>query len=124
MKSSMIKFVAPLSPVTFKRPMQHNRTRYNDPTYSEFKAAFGLFARRAMNGRPPLIGQIALTAAFYRRKPKNLIARNWGDLDNLLKAILDAMNGICFIDDSQIVELHAQKFFGAPRIEIEMEAEA
>ena len=120
----MIKFTAPLSPVTFKRPMQHQRTRYNDPTYTEFKAAFGLFARRAMNGRPPLIGYVTLTANFYRRKPKSFSARNWGDLDNLLKAILDAMNGICFIDDSQIVELHARKCFGDPRIEVEMEAEA
>ena len=33
------------------------------------------------------------------------------DLDNYLKLILDAMNGVVYVDDSQIVELLATKIY-------------
>lgn len=31
------------------------------------------------------------------------------DLDNLVKAILDALNGVAWHDDAQVVELHISK---------------
>ena len=33
------------------------------------------------------------------------------DLDNIGKAIMDALNGICYKDDSQIVNIHASKVY-------------
>lgn len=36
-------------------------------------------------------------------------AKCYGDIDNLTKAVLDAFNGILYIDDSQIVEMHIKK---------------
>lgn len=35
-----------------------------------------------------------------------------GDLDNKVKAITDALNGIAYMDDRQIVHIDAKKFFG------------
>jgi Holliday junction resolvase RusA-like endonuclease len=35
------------------------------------------------------------------------------DADNILKAYFDAMNGIVYEDDSQIVSIHATKRYGA-----------
>lgn len=35
--------------------------------------------------------------------------RNAGDLDNLAKSVLDALNGVAYYDDSQIVGLEAVK---------------
>lgn len=41
------------------------------------------------------------------------------DTDNYVKGILDALNGIVVKDDSQIVEIVAQKFYSdTPRIEV------
>ena len=45
-------------------------------------------------------GPLAVTMVFR--------AKTWpGDLDNLVKAVLDALNGIAWRDDRQIRELHA-----------------
>ena len=38
-----------------------------------------------------------------------------------MKAVMDALNGICYVDDSQVVEVRAGKFFGEPHIVIELE---
>ena len=45
-----------------------------------------------------------------------------GDLDNTAKALLDALNGIAWVDDSQIVELHMYRGDDKtdPRAEIEV----
>ena len=34
------------------------------------------------------------------------------DCDNLAKGVLDALNGVAFVDDSQVVELHVTKAYG------------
>lgn len=34
------------------------------------------------------------------------------DLDNIVKAVTDACNGVVYKDDSQIVNLHAKKVYG------------
>ena len=34
------------------------------------------------------------------------------DIDNITKIILDALNGVAYKDDAQIVELKAKKIYG------------
>ncbi|MBR6887012.1 MAG: RusA family crossover junction endodeoxyribonuclease [Selenomonadaceae bacterium] len=117
----MIKIDAHLEPVPFPRPSSRGRQRFNPPRYSEFKDALGYYAKLAMAGREPLTGAIKLRADFYKRKPKNPTSRNWGDADNHLKAVMDALNGICYLDDRQITDARATKHFGEPHISIELE---
>ena len=117
----MIRISAPLKPLPFKRVMTNGKRRYNSAEYTEFKKELGYFALRAMNGREPLKGEIFLRAEFYKKRPKNPASRNWGDLDNHVKAVMDSLNGICFVDDRQVVEIHATKQYGEPHIEIELE---
>jgi len=62
---------------------------------------------------------------FYMQAPKkrtSFYPTNRPDLDNLLKSILDAMNGVIFEDDSSIVSLDASKRFSdsEPFIELKL----
>lgn len=44
------------------------------------------------------------------------------DIDNIVKAALDGLNGKAFTDDAQVVELRAFKFYSPqPRVEVMVE---
>lgn len=116
---STIKFTVEVEPVPFKRALTNGKRRFNDPRYSAFKSCVGIIAGFAMQGRAPLSGTIRLTVkVFTKFKPESLRAGDW---DNHGKAVSDALNGICYIDDRQIVDGHVQLFKGEPHIEIELE---
>jgi len=95
--------------------------RYNDKRYTEYKDVLGYFALKAMAGQEPLKGAIKLSVDFFKPKPKDITSRNWGDLDNHVKSVMDALTGIAFEDDRQITEIHARKFFGQPKVIISLE---
>jgi Holliday junction resolvase RusA-like endonuclease len=43
------------------------------------------------------------------------------DCDNIAKAVLDGLNGVAFIDDSQVVELSIQKGYSLqPKVEVDI----
>ena len=111
----MIKITVPIEPMPARRPRFGRGVTYNDP---KFKAAVGYYARRAMQGREPLTGAVKLDVDFYRRRKPT--SRNYGDADNHLKSILDALNGICFVDDAQVVIGTFTKNHGDPHIEIRL----
>lgn len=110
----MIKIVATMEPVPFKRTGGNGRRRYNDPRYTAYKAALSAVAKAAMRGRAPLTGEVRVSVKIFR--PKR--GRQFGDLDNHVKAVLDALNGICYVDDSQVTRLTAEKFIGDNRVEV------
>ena len=44
------------------------------------------------------------------------------DCDNIAKSVLDALNGIAYYDDSQVVTVTVEKLYSeTPRVEVEME---
>jgi len=49
--------------------------------------------------------------------------RRAGDLDNTLKVLCDALNGYAWVDDKQIVEIHAYRHDDKddPRVEVRVE---
>ena len=68
-------------------------------------------------GMMPLKGAIIIRIYIIRAKPKSarkkdIYPTKRPDLDNYIKLVLDAMNTIVFVDDSQIVILDARKQFG------------
>jgi len=63
----------------------------------------------------PLFSEISIAVKFFR-------AQRSGDLDNRLKCLFDAMQKIVYVNDSQIVEIHAYRFEDKqhPRVEVEI----
>ena len=81
---------------------------------------------QALQSRPGrlLDGPLALEATFYllrpKSKPKRVLYPAWRpDLDNLVKSVKDALEGIIYTNDSRIVDEVARKRYGdPPRVEI------
>ena len=118
----MIKINAPLEPVPFPRPSSNGKRRFNPPRYTEFKNQLGVYAKAAMRGQAPLTGAISIVCEFFKPRPKDPTSVKYGDLDNLIKAVLDALQGICFENDAQVVQIfYASKNHGEPEINIELE---
>ena len=88
--------------------------------------------------RPPLDGPLRLRAVFVFPRPATHFGtgRNAGrlkpsapvycrtrpDVDKLLRAIGDAITGVVFRDDARVVDVAAEKHYGAPpcaHIEVE-----
>lgn len=62
---------------------------------------------------------VELSVIFYLAKPKSASRnRQWPsvkpDTDKLVRCILDALTGIAYVDDGQVVRLHAEKLYGEP----------
>ena len=114
-----IKFTVTTEPVPFKRAMTNGKRRFNDPRYSDFKEYVGAHAKVAMAGRLPFDGAIRIHVdVFTKYEPTSLKS---GDVDNHLKAAMDALNGICYRDDRQIVDATVNVRKGNPHITIELE---
>ena len=99
---------------------RHARGRtYRSKEANDYIAAVWRGAReQGVRGVPfPKGVAVAVTATWYR-------GRRAGDLDNRWKVLGDALNGVLWADDEQIVELHLYRE-DAPkhgRIEIIVEA--
>jgi Holliday junction resolvase RusA-like endonuclease len=66
----------------------------------------------------PLFGPVHLFLTVYR-------PRRQGDLDNSLKVLNDALNGVAWLDDEQVVRIHAVREDDAasPRVELHATAQ-
>lgn len=104
---------------------------YDPEKVKKFKKELSQLARSQYKD-DPLDGMLEVDVWFYRPVQKSLSKKERTrrlsgahrptvkpDLDNYIKSTLDALNGILWIDDSHIVDLHAHKRYSdRPRIEI------
>jgi Holliday junction resolvase RusA-like endonuclease len=135
----MITITIPGLPIAQPRPKISTRggfgrayVEYNHPIHS-YRSAIQLTAIQAMQGRPPLEGPVRLTVTLLFPRPKSHTKKQRAslahiqkpDLTNIAKGIEDALNGVVWLDDSQIVELVLRKSWepsggpGSTKIEIE-----
>ena len=75
-------------------------------------------------GATPKEGAIEMWLVFIMPRPKT-VKRPYPtvppDLDKLIRGVLDALTGICYIDDAQVVEIHAHKIYGnSPGVEVRL----
>ncbi len=112
----------PIDIVPQGRPRFYRGIAYDPPKSRQLKKDLALIVKPLAGS--PFIGEVKVKLDIYRQAAKfkkGVTSKRYGDIDNLAKAILDALNGICWQDDSQISELHVTKNLAdEPRIEIEI----
>lgn len=104
------------------RPRFGVRRVYQPKRNVEYRQRVQAAARVAMKGAEPMQGELCAVVKLYRKYKS--AARNFGDVDNHLKAIFDGLSGIVFEDDSQICRCTVEKFTDKenPRAVIEIGA--
>ena len=112
---SDVWFVVEGNPQPKERP-RFARHAYTPSRTRAAEAKIAAIARA--NGVRLTTAPISLTVAFYRDSARRC------DLDNLLKLVQDALNGIAWVDDEQIMDLAASKRLDRdrPRTDIRIEA--
>ncbi len=134
----MIEFIIPGDPVAQGRPRAstaNGKVRMYDPAKSKNYKAHVQLVARLHAPKKRYEGQISVDLKIYRQIPKSTTKKDRAlflagikrpvtkpDTDNYTKAVLDACNGIIWRDDSQIVDIHAGKYYSDnPRVEIRVE---
>lgn len=120
-----IEFVVPGVPVPKGRPRLGKNSVYTPAKTKLYERAVGYYAREAMKGVQIATGAVSVAMRFYMPVPasysgvKRLKAlsgelRPMGrvDVDNCIKSCLDGKNGIVYVDDNQVCDIIASKFYG------------
>ena len=104
-----MRFEIPLDPVPLARPKFSHGRAYLPTRSRDYRARVQDVVKELMKRRKlfPFQGELICRLKFFRKF--NPSARNFGDIDNHVKAILDALQGLLFVDDRQIVSIAAQK---------------
>ena len=97
---------------------------YTDAKTKGFETLVGEHGRMAMGASRPITAPIDAYLYFEMPIPKSttkkaLLAIQQGkirhtkkpDLDNLIKSVTDALNKVCYEDDTLIVSIHATKVY-------------
>lgn len=118
-----MKFTIPGNPIALKRH-RHTKSGFS---YDPSKNDKSDFLAKCLNHRPskPFTGAIFMRLVFYFIRPKSHFGTGKNanklkdsapvfhiktpDIDNLIKFVSDALNGIFYTDDRQIVSIDAEK---------------
>ena len=124
----MITFTVPGEPVAKGRPRATTRggfTRMFTPAKTAaYEQLVAVYAKVAMKNAPLLEHPVRLHLGIYCKVPGSWSKKRKSDalagierpakspdLSNIVKAVEDGMNGIVYVDDSQIVELVCSKHY-------------
>lgn len=131
-----VYFVVTGKPVGKGRPRASTRggfvRMYTDAKTLGYEAAIADEAARAMSGDEPFETPMQMQVSCYYPIPKSwpkkikqealdeeVFPKVKPDLDNVVKAVLDALNGVVYLDDAQVVNLVATKRYATePRVEV------
>ena len=131
-----IHIIVPGEPVAQGRPRFGNGRVYDPPKSREYKDYVRLVAS-AHKSTQVLSGPVIMTVDIYRGIPASWTKKKQEqaergivkptlkpDVDNYVKAIKDALNGIVYHDDSQVTCLVISKHYARePRVEIRVEVD-
>jgi hypothetical protein len=125
-----IEFEVPGEPRGKGRPratrMGNNIRLYTDAKTAAYENLVALACQQSMrdHGQVPLTGALELNVLAWVGAPKSMskakreqVAEGYlrptkkPDLDNIVKAVLDGLNGVAFVDDVQVVNISAKKLY-------------
>jgi Holliday junction resolvase RusA-like endonuclease len=100
-------FTLSIAPIPKGRPRLARGRAFTPERTRHFEESLRWYLRAAYRWSP-LAGPILLSATFRLQRPKSnkdkYPSGHVGDLDNFLKALKDAGNGILWVDDCQVVK--------------------
>ena len=130
MRTQIISHCFEINPVPAARPRVSRFSTYYPKKYTRFKKEM-----EALTGEldsTPCENLVCVSLKFKIKTPQswskkkrlereNTYCNNNSDIDNYVKAMLDSLNGVYFIDDRQVVEVFAsKKYSNEPRILFKM----
>lgn len=124
-----VYFFVPGTPQGKGRPRAVARGKfvrmYTPQKTATYESTVALFASQAMAGQPLFEGPVAVSvsiempvpASWSKKKQSQaaagtLFPTGKPDADNVLKALFDAMNGVVWVDDTQVVQIECRKRYG------------
>jgi Holliday junction resolvase RusA-like endonuclease len=120
----MLKFQINVRPQPKERSRTAKRGHHYTPQRTvNFELLVAMEFRRQYPGHKPMAGPLGLCVVAKYKRPKTAKKGFWhtgpGDLDNIVKAIKDALNRVAWLDDRQVAKLEAEKHWGdSDRIEV------
>lgn len=133
-----MKIIVPGEPVPQGRPRFSTKNGFKGAFDPEKSRTYKEQVRSIAKEKNPvtaMAGAIRMTVDIYRTIPRSwpkkkqrlaeqgkLLPTSRPDVDNYAKSIQDALSGVVYEDDSQVVRLTVTKQYGTePRAEIEVE---
>lgn len=93
----------------------------NGPVLRKWRELIAKETREVLpDGWEPTLGPIGLSAVFIHKRPKTgpnskrktaTYKVTSPDLDKLIRALLDALTGVVYVDDCQVADIHAVDVF-------------
>jgi len=109
-----------ISPVPASRPRVTRWSTYYPKKYTKFKTDMEALTSE-LNTTPcdillsvSIDFMVEIPKSWSKKKKEihnNTYCNNNADIDNYIKAILDSLNAVFFIDDKQVVEIYARKIY-------------
>ena len=134
-----MRFIVPGIPVPKGRPrlttINGSARAYTPKKTKDYESIVAMSATDAMQGAEPMDKPLMahiniylpIPASWSKKKRElalsyDVIHTKKPDVDNVLKAILDGMNGIVFVDDARVVGMYVFKHYSdTPRVDVEIE---
>lgn len=98
------------------RPRFAGRRAYKARIDADYERSILAAYRQAAGDLEPHAGGVAVEIEVHRRLPKSAPKSvkqepdlHKPDVDNVAKAVLDALNGVAWLDDCQVLDLHVVK---------------
>lgn len=105
---STLTFTVPGRPVPAVRTTQ--RLKHIDPRYHKYaayKSFVGFTAKKAMKNQEFIFLEAKIPIEF--KAVATLATKHKIDVDNILKSLLDGLNGVAWYDDCQVMSAYISK---------------